>query len=102
MFVLNVANNAIDELNVQANPNLVILDIRRTKVKKLDLRRMNVCILEARNTSVTVFVDDPKQSKLDWQTTIDANVRIYARPSKSVKKQVAYFGSRCGFFGYWG
>jgi Leucine-rich repeat (LRR) protein len=87
LSLLQIANNPISTLDLAANRNIDVIDIRRTKITKLDLRRLPVCSLDARNTSVTVFVDDPKQAKLDWQTTIDANVRIFARPSKSVKKQ---------------
>ena len=52
-------------------------DIRNTRLRYLDLRMPDASLMvDARGTKITIRVDDPKQMALDWQTTIDAGVRI--------------------------
>jgi hypothetical protein len=55
---------------------LVSLDIRRTKISKLDLRAFDPTFFDARGTKVTVRVADPVLFANSFETYIDAGVKI--------------------------
>jgi hypothetical protein len=55
---------------------LQTLDIRRTKITKLDLRDTDLGFFDARGTKVVVRVLAPATFTADFQTTIDEGVTI--------------------------
>jgi hypothetical protein len=63
-------------LNLQSLVTLASLDIRRTKISKLDLRTFDPFWFDARGTKVTVRVADPVLFANAFQTTIDPGVTI--------------------------
>ena len=91
LSVLRVANNPITALSVINNQDLQDLDIRNSAIATVDLRQKQICTLDARGAKVTLIVDDARTSRLDWQSTIDGDVRIVGKPPK-VTKSAAAFG----------
>ena len=73
---MGLARTNISKLNLSENLNLGTLDVRKTKLSKLDLRTLDLGSFDARGTSVRVLVRDPKSAELNWQTTIDSKVKF--------------------------
>jgi hypothetical protein len=72
-----VANNPLSQLTFLARGQLRDFDIRNTRLRSLDLRLLTrEPMVDARGTKIIIRVDDPKQTRLDWQTTIDAGVTL--------------------------
>jgi Leucine-rich repeat (LRR) protein len=76
---LSLASNPVTKLTLNKESLLSDLDIRSTKIKTLDLRRMSVELVQARGTKIKIMTSDPLADRLKWQQYNDAGVRITSK-----------------------
>jgi hypothetical protein len=75
---LDLGGTKVATLNLTKNRSMNTLDIRSTKITKLDLRGLDVDSVKARNTKVKIRATNPGAMARRWQTTIDAGVKVVA------------------------
>ena len=76
---LSIAGTKISKLNLKSNRQILMIDVRNTKLKLLDLRDHAITSLDARGAKIKILVVDPELARLSFQTTIDAGVKFASK-----------------------
>jgi Leucine-rich repeat (LRR) protein len=75
LTTVNLARNPLTKLTLVAGQPVNWIDVRSTSIKTLDIRALDVSLVQA-NGTIRIRTLDPVASRLDWETYLGKDVKV--------------------------